>query len=122
MGIVATLIPMCLPGGQWAAPSLWVAAALPLTPSPARRYTVMQRCWAADPAARPTFRALAGEVEQVAAALQGDHYVQLSAAYVNLGLAAASEEPSAPPELPVSPRGHRSPSRPRPLSEPPRPT
>nr|KAF6335509.1 macrophage stimulating 1 receptor [Pipistrellus kuhlii] len=85
-------------------------------------YAVMQRCWAADPAARPTFGALVGEVEQVAAALQGDHYVQLSAAYVNLGLAAASEEPSVPPGLPVSPRGHWSPSRPRPLSEPPRPT
>lgn len=81
----------------------------------------MQRCWAADPAARPTFRTLAGEVEQVAATLHGDHYVQLSVAYVNLGLA-ASDEPSAPPELPPSPRVHRSPGRPRPLSEPPRPT
>ncbi|KAK1332676.1 hypothetical protein QTO34_007359 [Cnephaeus nilssonii] len=84
-------------------------------------YTVMQRCWAADPAARPTFRTLAGEVEQVAATLHGDHYVQLSVAYVNLGLA-ASDEPSAPPALPPSPRVHRSPGRPRPLSEPPRPT
>ncbi|EPQ07268.1 Macrophage-stimulating protein receptor [Myotis brandtii] len=83
-------------------------------------YTVMQRCWAADPAARPTFGTLVGEVEQVAAALHGDHYVQLTVAYVNLGLAASNEPMS--PELPLSPRVHRSTSRPRPLSEPPRPT
>lgn len=81
----------------------------------------MQRCWAADPAARPTFRTLAGEVEQVAAALQGDHYVQLTVAYVNLGLA-APDEPSVALELPLSPHVHRSSSRPRPRSEPPRPT
>ncbi|ELK25035.1 Macrophage-stimulating protein receptor [Myotis davidii] len=83
-------------------------------------YTVMQRCWAADPAARPTFGTLVGEVEQVAAALHGDHYVQLTVAYVNLGLAASNEPMS--PELPLSPRVHGSTSRPRPLSEPPRPT
>lgn len=80
----------------------------------------MQRCWAADPAARPTFGTLVGEVEQVAAALHGDHYVQLTVAYVNLGLAASNEPMS--PELPLSPHVHRSTSRPRPLSEPPRPT
>ncbi|XP_070247390.1 macrophage-stimulating protein receptor isoform X2 [Myotis yumanensis] len=83
-------------------------------------YTVMQRCWAADPAARPTFGTLVGEVEQVATALHGDHYVQLTVAYVNLGLAASNEPTS--PELPLSPPVHRSTSRPRPLSEPPRPT
>lgn len=82
----------------------------------------MQRCWAVDPAARPTFGTLAGEVEQVAAALHGDHYVQLSAAYVNLGPASPREEPSGPPERSPFPRAHRSTSRPRPLSEPPRPT
>ncbi|XP_036122737.1 macrophage-stimulating protein receptor isoform X3 [Molossus molossus] len=84
-------------------------------------YAVMQRCWAADPAARPTFRILAEEVQQVSAALHGDHYVQLSAAYVNVGFA-ASREANVPPELSLSPPVHGSTSRPRPLSEPPRPT
>ncbi|KAM7064258.1 macrophage-stimulating protein receptor isoform 3-T4 [Molossus nigricans] len=84
-------------------------------------YAVMQRCWAADPAARPTFRMLAEEVQQVSAALHGDHYVQLSAAYVNVGFA-ASREANVPPELSLSPPVHGSTSRPRPLSEPPRPT
>lgn len=45
----------------------------------------MQHCWAADPAARPTFGALAGDVERLVAALRGDHYVQLPVAYVNVG-------------------------------------
>lgn len=83
----------------------------------------MQRCWAADPAARPAFGALAGEVEQLAAALRGDHYVQLPAAYVNLGLS-TSEEASVPPERSPSTavHHHRSTGRPRPLSEPTRPT
>ncbi|XP_016058256.1 PREDICTED: macrophage-stimulating protein receptor [Miniopterus natalensis] len=84
-------------------------------------YAVMQRCWDADPTTRPTFGMLAGEVERVAAALHGDHYVQLSVAYVNLGLAASSEA-NMRPELSLSPHVHRSTSRPRPLSEPPRPT
>ncbi|XP_060017811.1 macrophage-stimulating protein receptor isoform X2 [Lagenorhynchus albirostris] len=48
-------------------------------------YAVMQHCWAADPAARPTFGALAGDVERLVAALRGDHYVQLPVAYVNVG-------------------------------------
>lgn len=85
------------------------------------RYNVMQRCWAADPAARPTFGALAGEVEQLAAALRGDHYVQLPAAYVNLGLS-TSEEANVPLEQSPSTPVHRSTGRPRPLSEPTRPT
>ncbi|XP_045056070.2 macrophage-stimulating protein receptor isoform X2 [Desmodus rotundus] len=84
-------------------------------------YAVMLRCWAADPAARPTFGTLAREVEQVAAALCGDHYVQLSVAYVNLGLD-APKDTNMPPEQSLSPPVHRSPGRPRPLSEPPRPT
>ncbi|XP_054450806.1 macrophage-stimulating protein receptor isoform X2 [Pteronotus mesoamericanus] len=84
-------------------------------------YAVMLRCWAADPAARPTFGTLVREVEQVALALCGDHYVQLSVAYVNLSLD-ASKEANVPPEQPLSPSVHRSPGRPRPLSEPPRPT
>lgn len=81
----------------------------------------MQRCWAADPAARPTFGMLAEDVQQVSAALRGDHYVQLSVAYVNVGLA-ASHEANVPPELSLSPHMHGNTSRPRPLSEPPRPT
>ncbi|XP_010613826.1 macrophage-stimulating protein receptor isoform X3 [Fukomys damarensis] len=81
-------------------------------------YQVMERCWEADPAARPTFRALVIEVEQVVASLLGDHYVQLSTAYVNLGpgnLNEANLLPGHPRSSPV----HRSMSRPRPLSEPP---
>ncbi|KAF6100253.1 macrophage stimulating 1 receptor [Phyllostomus discolor] len=84
-------------------------------------YAVMLRCWAADPAARPTFGTLAREVEQVAAALGGDHYVQMSAAYVNLGLD-APKDATVPPEQSLPPAVPRSPGRPRPLSEPPRPT
>ncbi|XP_053525535.1 macrophage-stimulating protein receptor isoform X6 [Artibeus jamaicensis] len=84
-------------------------------------YAVMLRCWTADPAMRPTFGTLAREVEQVVAALCGDHYVQLSVAYVNLGLD-APKDANVPPEQSLSPPVHRSPGRPRPLSEPPRPT
>ncbi|KAM6161023.1 macrophage-stimulating protein receptor [Erethizon dorsatum] len=84
-------------------------------------YQVMERCWEADPAARPTFRALVVEVEQVVASLLGDHYVQLSAAYVNLG-PGTLDEANVLPEHPRSSPGHRSMSRPRPLSEPPLPT
>ncbi|KAF6313164.1 macrophage stimulating 1 receptor [Rhinolophus ferrumequinum] len=77
-------------------------------------YAVMQHCWMADPAARPTFGALVGEVEQVAASLRGDHYV-------NLGLGTLEEADVPPEQLPSTPM-HRSTGRPRPLSEPPRPT
>ncbi|XP_040850952.1 macrophage-stimulating protein receptor isoform X2 [Ochotona curzoniae] len=84
-------------------------------------YQVMQRCWEADPAARPTFRALVGEVEQVVATLLGDHYVQLYPAYVNLS-PGTSGEVKVLPEQPQSPLVHRDTWRPRPLSEPPLPT
>ncbi|XP_062056890.1 macrophage-stimulating protein receptor isoform X2 [Lepus europaeus] len=84
-------------------------------------YLVMQRCWEADPAARPSFGVLVGEVEQVVAALLGDHYVQLSAAYVNLG-PGASDEVKVLPERPQPSPAHQHTWRPRPLSEPPRPT
>ncbi|XP_023561853.1 macrophage-stimulating protein receptor [Octodon degus] len=81
-------------------------------------YQVMERCWEADPAARPTFRALVVEVEQVVASLLGDHYVQLSVAYVNLG-PRTLDEANVLLEDPRSSPVHRSMSRPRPLSEPP---
>ena len=55
------------------------------------RYAVMQHCWAADPAARPTFGALAGDVECLVATLRGDHYVQLPVAYVNVGPGASDK-------------------------------
>ncbi|KAM4863659.1 macrophage-stimulating protein receptor [Urocitellus parryii] len=84
-------------------------------------YQVMQQCWEVDPAARPTFGALVVEVEQVVASLLGDHYVQLSAAYVNLGPCALDEVNVLPEQL-QSPPVHRSMLRPRPLSEPPLPT
>ncbi|XP_013363068.1 PREDICTED: macrophage-stimulating protein receptor isoform X3 [Chinchilla lanigera] len=84
-------------------------------------YRVMERCWEADPAARPTFRALVVEVEQVVVSLLGDHYVQLSAAYVNLGPSTLEGASALPEHLRSSPV-HRSVSRPRPLSEPPLPT
>ncbi|XP_029399186.1 macrophage-stimulating protein receptor isoform X3 [Mus pahari] len=86
-------------------------------------YHVMLRCWEADPAARPTFRALVLEVKQVVASLLGDHYVQLTAAYVNVGPGAV-DDGSVPPEQvqPSSPQHRRSTSKPRPLSEPPLPT
>lgn len=84
-------------------------------------YTVMQHCWAADPTARPTFGELAGEVALVVAALRGDHYVQLPVAYVNMG-PGAPDKAIMPLEQSPSPTVHRSPGRPRPLSEPPRPT
>ncbi|XP_069331822.1 macrophage-stimulating protein receptor isoform X4 [Eulemur rufifrons] len=84
-------------------------------------YQVMQRCWEADPAARPTFGALVGEVERIVSALLGDHYVKLPATYVNLG-PGTSDEVNMLPEQPQSTPMHRSTWRPRPLSEPPRPT
>ncbi|XP_042521956.1 macrophage-stimulating protein receptor [Dipodomys spectabilis] len=84
-------------------------------------YQVMQQCWEADPAARPTFRALVVEMEQVVASLLGDHYVQLSAAYVNLG-PSTLDEMNVVSKQPQSSPIHRSTSRPRPLSEPPLPT
>ncbi|XP_073086700.1 macrophage-stimulating protein receptor isoform X1 [Manis javanica] len=84
-------------------------------------YAVMQRCWAEDPAVRPTFRVLAGEVEHVATALCGDHYVQLPGAYVNLG-PGALDEVNMPLQPSLLTPERRSPGRPRPLSEPPWPT
>nr|XP_044992604.1 macrophage-stimulating protein receptor isoform X2 [Jaculus jaculus] len=84
-------------------------------------YQVMQRCWEADPAARPTFRALVVEMEQVVSSLLGDHYVQLSTAYVNLA-PGALHEANVLPEQPLSSSVNRNTSRPRPLSEPPLPT
>ncbi|XP_061051355.1 macrophage-stimulating protein receptor isoform X3 [Eubalaena glacialis] len=54
-------------------------------------YAIMQHCWAADPAARPTFGALAGDVECLVATLRGDHYVQLPVAYVNMGPGASDK-------------------------------
>ncbi|XP_060060628.1 macrophage-stimulating protein receptor isoform X2 [Erinaceus europaeus] len=84
-------------------------------------YTVMQRCWAADPTARPTFRELTGEVEWVVAALSGDHYVQLPATYVNLG-PGASDEANVPPKQLLSSSVNRTAGLSRPLSEPPLPT
>uniref|UniRef100_A0A2K5DAA4 Macrophage-stimulating protein receptor n=1 Tax=Aotus nancymaae TaxID=37293 RepID=A0A2K5DAA4_AOTNA len=84
-------------------------------------YQVMQQCWEADPAVRPTFGALVGEVEQIVSALLGDHYVHLPATYVNLGLSTSHEMNVRPEQLQSSPmRG--SAHRPRPFSEPPRPT
>lgn len=81
----------------------------------------MQRCWASDPAVRPTFTVLVEEVEHVVARLLGDHYVQLPAAYVNLG-PGASDEASKPLGQSQTTPAHRSMGRPRPLSEPPQPT
>ncbi|XP_008851384.1 macrophage-stimulating protein receptor isoform X2 [Nannospalax galili] len=85
-------------------------------------YQVMLRCWEVDPAARPTFRALVMELEQVVALLLGDHYVQLSTAYVNLGPSTLDKVNMFPEQPESSPVCHRSTSRPRPLSEPPLPT
>ncbi|XP_030888238.1 macrophage-stimulating protein receptor isoform X4 [Leptonychotes weddellii] len=84
-------------------------------------YAVMQRCWASDPAVRPTFAVLVEEVEHVVARLLGDHYVQLPAAYVNVG-PGASDEASKPLGQSQTTPVHRSMGRPRPLSEPPQPT
>ncbi|ERE75617.1 macrophage-stimulating protein receptor [Cricetulus griseus] len=85
-------------------------------------YQVMLQCWEADPAARPTFRVLVMEVEQVVSSLLGDHYVQLSPGYVNLGLSTLDDVNVLPEQPQSSPQHHRSTSRPRPLSEPPLPT
>ncbi|PNJ32245.1 MST1R isoform 3 [Pongo abelii] len=84
-------------------------------------YQVMQQCWEADPAVRPTFGVLVGEVEQIVSALLGDHYVQLPATYMNLG-PSTSHEMNVHPEQPQSSPMPGSARRPRPLSEPPRPT
>ncbi|KAM5291873.1 macrophage-stimulating protein receptor [Ctenodactylus gundi] len=84
-------------------------------------YQVMQQCWDADPVARPTFRILVVEIEQVVTSLLGDHYVQLSAAYVNVGPGTLGEV-NVHPEHPRASPVHRSPLRPRPTSEPPLPT
>ncbi|KAL1781622.1 macrophage-stimulating protein receptor isoform X2 [Sigmodon hispidus] len=85
-------------------------------------YQVMLQCWDVDPAARPTFRALVLEVEQVVNSLLGDHYVQLSPAYVNLGPSALNDVNVLPEHPQSSPQHHKSTSRPRPLSEPTLPT
>lgn len=79
----------------------------------------MQHCWAADPAGRPTFSVLVDEVEHVAARLLGDHYVQLPAAYVNLGHGTL-DEATMPPEQSQTPPVHRITRRP--FSDPPQPT
>lgn len=81
----------------------------------------MQQCWEADPAARPTFGVLVGEVEQIVSALLGDHYVQLPATYMNLG-PSTSHEMNVHPEHQQSSPMPGSAHWPRPLSEPPRPT
>ncbi|XP_004399314.1 PREDICTED: macrophage-stimulating protein receptor isoform X1 [Odobenus rosmarus divergens] len=88
---------------------------------PSSLYAVMQRCWAADPAVRPTFAVLVEEVEHVVARLLGDHYVQLQAAYVNLG-PGASDEANKPPGQSQTTPVHRRMGRPRPPSEPLQPT
>ncbi|XP_044773056.1 macrophage-stimulating protein receptor isoform X4 [Neomonachus schauinslandi] len=88
---------------------------------PSSLYAVMQRCWASDPAVRPTFAVLVEEVVHVVARLLGDHYVQLPAAYVNVG-PGASDEASKPLGQSQTTPVHRSMGRPRPLSEPPQPT
>ncbi|XP_007953566.2 macrophage-stimulating protein receptor [Orycteropus afer afer] len=82
-------------------------------------YEVMQRCWATEPGARPTFEVLVREVESVASTLRGDHYVQLSAAYMNVGPGAADW---VNPPVEQLPPACRSTGRPQPLSEPPQPT
>uniref|UniRef100_A0A8C0WSU9 Protein kinase domain-containing protein n=1 Tax=Castor canadensis TaxID=51338 RepID=A0A8C0WSU9_CASCN len=82
-------------------------------------YQLMQQCWEADPAVRPTFRALVVEMEQVVASLLGDHYVKLSAAYVNFNPGALVEENVLPEQPQSSPMlSSTSRPRPRPLSEP----
>lgn len=101
--------------------SLTGGCSQPPTFTSSHRYMVMQRCWAVDPAVRPTFTALVEEVEHVAARLLGDHYVQLPAAYVNLG-AGASEEANKPPEQLQTTPVHRNTGRLRPFSEPSQPT
>lgn len=79
-------------------------------------YKVMQHCWAADPAARPTFGMLVGEVKRLVDSLSGDHYVQLPVTYINLDPGASDEANVPQRRLPSS-----SVSKPvcRPLSEPP---
>ncbi|KAG8523970.1 Macrophage-stimulating protein receptor [Galemys pyrenaicus] len=89
-------------------------------PVSASTYTVMQRCWAADPGARPTFTALARELDGVVSILRGDHYVQLPVTYVNM-VPGASNEANVTQEQSPSPVS-KSTERPRPLSEPPLPT
>uniref|UniRef100_A0A2I3T3X5 Macrophage stimulating 1 receptor n=1 Tax=Pan troglodytes TaxID=9598 RepID=A0A2I3T3X5_PANTR len=84
-------------------------------------YQVMQQCWEADPAVRPTFGVLVGEVEQIVSALLGDHYVQLPATYMNLG-PSTSHEMNVRPEQPQFSPMPGNVRRPRPLSEPPQPT
>ncbi|XP_037385248.1 macrophage-stimulating protein receptor isoform X2 [Talpa occidentalis] len=80
-------------------------------------YRVMQRCWVEDPAARPTFTVLAGELDRVVAKLRGDHYVQLPVTYVNLG-PGASDAANVTQEQSPSPSLRKITERPRPLSEP----
>uniref|UniRef100_A0A2K5R2U1 Macrophage-stimulating protein receptor n=1 Tax=Cebus imitator TaxID=2715852 RepID=A0A2K5R2U1_CEBIM len=85
-------------------------------------YQVMQQCWEADPAVRPTFGALVGKVEQIVSTLLGDHYVHLPATYVNLGPSTSHEMNVCPEQLQSSPMRGSAHRPPRPLSEPPRPT
>ncbi|XP_075795676.1 LOW QUALITY PROTEIN: macrophage-stimulating protein receptor [Pelodiscus sinensis] len=57
-------------------------------------YAVMLSCWAPSPEERPPFSALTRELEGILASLKGEHYINLSLTYVNMGPGPAS--PPAP--------------------------
>ncbi|XP_067417375.1 macrophage-stimulating protein receptor [Emydura macquarii macquarii] len=56
-------------------------------------YAVMLSCWAPRPEERPTFSALIGELEWIVASLKGEHYINLTPTYVNMGPGPASPPP-----------------------------
>ncbi|NXD03133.1 RON protein, partial [Certhia familiaris] len=64
-------------------------------------YRVMLSCWAPAPEERPSFTGLVGELERVLATLDGEHYVNLAVAYINLDWGPPFP-PAAPGQLPDS--------------------